>query len=231
MPSAKASPLQAIRKQAAAHHRSLAVSLGALFSATQHAAAKTQQKASAGSAFSALERKNEEVRLGFKRTYRDLDGNTHNVPSEAPRKRVKKVAVSEPPSGWYGPYLTCWQPKKTTKPKKKAPAKPAVPAIESWRPAGGDKLTKSRKPEKLTDTLGLARIATWRIPAFQEAAEKLIEQHGFDFEEITTSEILHGGESVTDVCVKFRSELVAEFVKEKLEGEMIEGRKLQIKYA
>ncbi|KAK6392213.1 hypothetical protein LTR65_003985 [Meristemomyces frigidus] len=167
--------------------------------------------ASAGSAFSTLSKSNEACKYGFKRTYDDLDGNEQEVLTELARKRVKKAA-----------------PKKISKPKKVIPPKPV---IEVWRPAGGEKPTKRRKAEKLTDTLGLARLSTWRVEAFQEAVEKLIDQHGFAFEEITTTEVVHGGESVTDVCVKFRSELVAEVVKELIDGQMVEGRKLQVKFA
>lgn len=43
-------------------------------------------------------------------------------------------------------------------------------------------------------------------------------------------EVIHGGESVTDVCVRFRSEIVAEMVRERIEGEMVEGRKLQVTF-
>lgn len=58
----------------------------------------------------------------------------------------------------------------------------------------------------------------------------LIKQHGA-FEEILTEELVHGAESLTDVFVEFRSELVAEAMKEKIDGEMVEGRKLQIEFA
>lgn len=74
-------------------------------------------------------------------------------------------------------------------------------------------------------------MSTWRAAGFQEAAEKLLEEHGQACEEVTTSDLVHGGESVTHISMRFRSELVAETVKEKIDGEVIEGRKLQIKYA
>ena len=48
--------------------------------------------------------------------------------------------------------------------------------------------------------------------------------------DVTAEELIHGGESVTDVFVRFRSELVAEIVKEKIDGEMLEGRKLQVDF-
>ncbi|KAK5119150.1 hypothetical protein LTR85_007764 [Meristemomyces frigidus] len=196
MAPTKPSPLKAIRKQAAAHSRSMAA-------------------ASAGSAFSALTRSNQEVKYGFKRTYDDLDGNEQEVYTEPVRKRMKKAT-----------------PEKTTKPKQTCAA-PRPPVIEAWRPAGGERptVTKRRKPEKLTDTLGLARLSTWRVAAFQEAAEQLIEQHGLAFEEVNTKEVVHGDESVTDVFVKFRSELVAEAVKEKIDGEVVGGRKVQVRFA
>lgn len=120
------------------------------------------------------------------------------------------------------------KPRRTIRRKE---AMPPTPEVESWRPAGGDKPTTPHQIERITDTLGLARLSTWRIDAFQESADKLIEQHGLDFEEVTTVEVIHGGESVTDVLVRFRSEVVAEAVKEKIDGEIVEGRKLQVTFA
>lgn len=127
--------------------------------------------------------------------------------------------------------LISLQPKRVTKPKKTTPAKP--PVIENWRPAGGERPKKrgsKKEEEKMTDTLGVARISTWRLETFQIAAEKLVEQHS-EFQEVTTRELVHGGESVTDVFFKFRSEVVADMVKEKIDGEMVEGRKLQVKFS
>ncbi|EMC91244.1 hypothetical protein BAUCODRAFT_319348 [Baudoinia panamericana UAMH 10762] len=89
---------------------------------------------------------------------------------------------------------------------------------------------KAKAPEEITDTLGLARVSTWRLEAFQLAVTKLINVHGAS-EAITANELVHGGESVTDVFVRFRSELVAEMVKGKIDGVMVEGRKLQVTFA
>ena len=83
---------------------------------------------------------------------------------------------------------------------------------------------------ELTDTLGIARLSTWRAETFIEALKVLIEQHG-QIEEVQAEELLHGGESITDVFLKFRSELVAEAVKEKIDGELLESRKLQVTFA
>lgn len=125
------------------------------------------------------------------------------------------------------------QPKKITKPTADRAAKQKAPVIENWRPAGGEspKIRRKKNEEpKITDTLGLARISTWRLEDFRIAAEALVEQHS-EFQQVTTSEIVHGGESVTDVFFKFRSELVAEMVKEKIDGGIVEGRKLQVNFA
>lgn len=89
---------------------------------------------------------------------------------------------------------------------------------------------REQEPEKISRTLGLARVSTWRVQAFREEAESLLERHGVIFDEVKAGEIVHGGESVTDVSVEFRSEMVAEMAKEKLDGEMVGGRKLQVKY-
>ena len=104
--------------------------------------------------------------------------------------------------------------------------------IEVWRPVGGEGSENGVEGQRtaISDTLGLARISTWRLPAFQLAAEELVNEHG-GFEEVTTSELVHGAESLTDVYFVFRSEVVAEVVKEKIEGEMVMGRKLQVTFA
>ena len=57
----------------------------------------------------------------------------------------------------------------------------------------------------------------------------MIEQHGA-IEAITAKELVHGGESLTDVSVQCRSELVAEQVKEKIDGKLLDGRRLQVTF-
>lgn len=64
---------------------------------------------------------------------------------------------------------------------------------------------------------------------FLTAVKDVIEEHG-EIEDIETSELVHGGEIMTDVNVSFRSELVAEAVVEKINGEILQGRKLQVKF-
>jgi len=88
----------------------------------------------------------------------------------------------------------------------------------------------AEEKKELTDTLGLARISTWRFSNFIEAAETLIKEHS-EIEEVTTSEFEHGEESWTDVYCRFRSELVAGMVKEKIDGEVVYGRKMQVTFA
>ncbi|KAK5137651.1 hypothetical protein LTR08_007946 [Meristemomyces frigidus] len=182
----------------------------------KQSAARNQSMAtaSAGSAFSRIARSNEAFKYGFKRTYDDLDGKEQEVFADPAQKRVRRAA-----------------PKKVIKRAKATPRPPPEPVVESWRPAGGDESVQGRKAGDLTDTLGLARVSTWRVEAFQSAAEALIEQKGFDFVEVTAVELEHGGESVTDVFMKFRSEIVAELVRDVIDGEMVEGRKLQARFA
>ena len=86
------------------------------------------------------------------------------------------------------------------------------------------------KTEVLTESLGIARVADWRLETFTASVKSLIEQHA-EIEEMTTEAVNLSGENVTDVYVTFRSELVAEMVKERIDGELFEGRKLQIKFA
>jgi hypothetical protein len=78
--------------------------------------------------------------------------------------------------------------------------------------------------------LGLVRLATWQVPAFREAVEKLIEQHGGFDEMVTTEFDSGGGEKLTDVLVKFSSEEKAELVKDEIDGEIVAGRKVQVKF-
>ena len=116
------------------------------------------------------------------------------------------------------------------KPKGKSSEKPPETIVENWRPAGGEKLGKKGGRKKLTPTLAVARLSTWRLETFTTHLRALIEQHG-QIEEVMTEELVHGGESTTDVFVRFRSELVAEAVKGKINGELLDGRKLQVDFA
>lgn len=126
------------------------------------------------------------------------------------------------------------QPRKQTKTKRKATPEPSPePKIENWRPAGGEVLLTDQKEDdvELTNVLGIARIPTWRVDAFTTALKAMIASHGVEFEDVMTRELEHGGESLTDVSISFSSELVAELVKDGIDGELLEGRKLQVKYA
>lgn len=130
--------------------------------------------------------------------------------------------------------------KPPTRPKE--PSIPPPPEVECWRPAGGEDIFGELDDEEdpfgervggdsqPTATLGIARIATWRLTTFNPAAKTLIEQHG-SMAAFQTEEHFHGGESVTDVFVQFDDEDEAAVVKEKINGKMVGGRKLQVKYA
>lgn len=63
-----------------------------------------------------------------------------------------------------------------------------------------------------------------------EAVQTLIEKHS-ELEDLVTRELVHGGESVTDIWAEFESEETAEAVKEKIDGEIIYEKKLQVKFA
>ncbi|RMY97619.1 hypothetical protein D0862_07973 [Hortaea werneckii] len=173
--------------------------------------------ASAHSAFAALTQRNEEhttATLGLKRKDANLqiDGQpVHTAPKR--RKRGKKVPVK--------------------KPQKKIAEEPETPGVEYWRPAGGEQLLLAEREIKCptADTLGLARLATWRMRDFREGVEKLLEEQRVGFAEMITEETVHGGESVTDVRLRFRDQGQAEMASGKLEGQMVVGRKLQVRSA
>lgn len=46
-----------------------------------------------------------------------------------------------------------------------------------------------------------------------------------------TAELVHGGESVTDVFATFETDLVAELVAEEIRGTIVEGRRLKVVFA
>ncbi|KAI7279312.1 hypothetical protein KC345_g5449 [Hortaea werneckii] len=174
--------------------------------------------ASANSAFAALTQRNEEhtptARSSLKRE--DIDLQTDGQPdSPAPKKkkRRKKVPVK--------------------KPQRKVVAEAEMPVIECWRPAGGEQLLLAGRKAKsdISDTLGVARVATWRIPGFRTGLEALMEKEGVESVELMTEETVHGGESVTDVRIRFRDPGQAEMARGKLEGQMVGGRKLQVRIA
>ncbi|KAI7159095.1 hypothetical protein KC349_g4391 [Hortaea werneckii] len=171
--------------------------------------------ASANSAFAALTQRNEEhttTTLGLKRKETNLQTEGQPVPTGSKRrKREKKI------------------PRKVKKPSREVAEQPETPGVEYWRPAGGEQLLLAKKEVKpqFSDTLGVARIATWRVPGFREGVEKLLEEEGVGFAELSTEETVHGGGSVTDVRLRLRDPGQAEMAWGKLEGRMVGGRKLQ----
>lgn len=129
--------------------------------------------------------------------------------------------------------ITCKH--KVKKPRRKVAAEVEMPVVvECWRPAGGEHLLLSAgRQRKVTtsDTLGVARVATWRLRDFREGVEKLLKEEGVEYVELSTQETVHGGESVTDVRLRFRDPGQAEMARGKLEGQMVGGRKLQVRIA
>lgn len=128
--------------------------------------------------------------------------------------------------------ITCKH--KVKKPRMRVAAEAEMPVVvECWRPAGGEQLLLAGRKAKsnVSDTLGVARVATWRLRDFREGVEKLLKEEGVDYEELSTQETVHGGESVTDVKLRFRDPGLAEMARGKLEGQMVGGRKLQVRIA
>ncbi|GAB1735480.1 hypothetical protein NU219Hw_g3108t1 [Hortaea werneckii] len=203
MPAAKHSILGKLRKQGRTQGRGLL-------------------SASAHSAFAALTQRNEEhtttttTALGLRRKDTDSQTDGQPVPTASKRrKRGKKV------------------PRKVKKPQMKIAEEPETPGVEYWRPAGGEQLLLAEKEvkSKTAKTLDLARVATWRMREFREGVEKLLEEQEVGFAEMITEETVHGGESVTDVRLRFRDQGQAEMARGKLEGQMVGGRKLQVRLA
>ncbi|RMY59648.1 hypothetical protein D0865_01964 [Hortaea werneckii] len=171
--------------------------------------------ASANSAFAALTQRNEEhttttTALGLKRKDTNLQTEGQGFPTGDIKQLINRK-------------------RKVKKPERKVAEEPEKPGVEYWRPAGGEQLLLAEKEVKLqfSDTLGLARVATWRVPGFREGVEKLLEEAGVEFVELSAKETVHGGESVTDVRLRLRDPGQAEMAWGKLEGQMVGGRKLQ----
>jgi hypothetical protein len=123
--------------------------------------------------------------------------------------------------------ISSCQPIRRTTPKQLKPAKAVEPVIEYWRPAGGEKAESRDKATQPTKMLGLARISTWQVAAFQDSAEKLIAEHG-GVGKFVLEELVHGGESVTDVFVVLEDAFIAKGVQEQIDGALVAGRKLQV---
>lgn len=107
------------------------------------------------------------------------------------------------------------------------------PEVEYWGLAGGDIVLQAISDEQKSPSrvLGIARIATWRKTSFVEHLKPLLsEKSTMEDIEVTAKDLDYGGEMRTDICVKFRSELVAEVAKDKIDGVLLQGRKLQVKY-
>ncbi|KAK5739413.1 hypothetical protein LTR17_005318 [Elasticomyces elasticus] len=188
--------------------------LMAILRKSGNAQPKFKAYARPGSAFSELSTgKGRSV----KRTHLDSDNEDED---DIPRKKRSRKATATEVDDTEG---------EATPP----PPEPAAPVIESWRPAGGEQELKDELSTKYatpTTRLGLARISTWRLPAFLSAAEVIIMATGEEGE-AETVELIHGGESVTDVFYSFRTELVAGMVMEEIREQSVEGRKLQVTFA
>jgi len=123
----------------------------------------------------------------------------------------------------------------TKAPVKRQPTphpKPATePIIESWRPAGGEVLDAFSTTQKLSSKLGIAHVPTWRLTSFLPAVKILVGEIVDGTIEWEMRALEDGGESMTDVFVRVRSEVVAEIVREKIQGCLIEGRMVRVGFA
>ncbi|KAF2485776.1 hypothetical protein BDY17DRAFT_322588 [Neohortaea acidophila] len=242
----KARPLDAIRRQTAARQRLSAVA--DVDSAYSRLSRANQEFTHAPSSQRWAE--------GYRRDdshhgdyYEDGEEEVHEERQSnvaAPKPARKKTTI-----GTFSVRKTQPKPKTKSKPKQKPTTKetttppdhqnqhhprphPTDSTPLHWRPAGGEKPFttntngKSKEPT-LTPVLGLARVPTWRLGPFVEAAKQLIRQHGV-IEDMAAEELVQGGESVTDVYVRFADEGVAERVKAGVDGSVVLGRVLGVAY-
>lgn len=113
---------------------------------------------------------------------------------------------------------------------------PPEPTVEYWQPAGGHQQLTDHEKQRPCSTLGIARVATWRVPTFLPAVRQIVEEIA-EVEEMATRELVHGGQSSTDVFVRLGgldelgAGLVAEMVREALDGRVVGGRKLRVGFA
>ncbi|KAK3647022.1 hypothetical protein LTR56_008188 [Elasticomyces elasticus] len=187
--------------------------LMAILRKSGNAQPKFKAYARPGSAFSELS--NGKGR-SVKRTHLDSDNEDED---DIPRKKRSRKATTTKVEDTEGEVIP--------------PPEPAEPVVESWRPAGGEQELKdelSLKYATPTTKLGLARISTWRVPTFLTAVEAIIMATGEEGD-AETAELIHGGESVTDVFYSFRTDLVAGMVMEEIQGQLVDGRVLQVTFA
>lgn len=78
--------------------------------------------------------------------------------------------------------------------------------------------------------LAIARVSSWQVPDFIAALKSKIELWA-EIEEVSEQILVHGGESLTNVTVKFASEEDAKMVKVEIDEELILGRKVQVKFS
>ncbi len=102
--------------------------------------------------------------------------------------------------------------------------------VESWARAGGVSQILETDDEVRTSTLGIARVATWGLPAFLNGLTSLLTE-SLGQAEVVTDEVNLGEEGLTDVFARFESELVAQTAKAKMDGGSVGGRILQVSYA
>lgn len=206
----KARSLQQIRRQVAADRKSTAVG-----SLSKHSRRDTDapQSVTNNSAFTQIEQKNE-----------------HFVHGRAiPRSDPEDLSRSFPPR------VTKRQPKKRTKLRSSPTSKrsePAEPVVEYWRFAGGDNLGSMEEDASTLPTriVGLARVSAWMLEAFKTSVKEAIEEYG-EVRDLMTEQVKDGAEECVDVYAVFRSELVAEVVKDGLDGKLVEGRIVRVRYA
>lgn len=184
----------------------------------------------AGSACASIDKANKATIAGVR--MKDEDDELEGLVKAPAKKKASKVIVQK--SRHWSSRIDTHRMKVVKKTPKKAktpaPRKPMKLKVEAWQSAGGESFRNSRKKQTVSDTLAIARISTWRVDAFVMALKAHIEPD-IETDEIMTKELVHGGESMTDVFARFQSELDADMAMERMKGTILLERKLQVRFA
>lgn len=138
-------------------------------------------------------------------------------------------------SGYQPRRVITRQPKRKIKPRPRPTPKTneaAEPEKEYWRPAGGDAALWATEDEAKEPSciVGVARVPAWTLEAFKKGLLAAIEQYG-EVQEVVVKRVQDGVEECADVFAVFWSELAAEVVKDGVDGSVVEGRILRVRYA
>jgi len=87
----------------------------------------------------------------------------------------------------------------------------------------------SKSNHEASRVLGVARVPTWSLHQFKSTLSELVAHE--DLQDIVSQQCMDGAEDVSDVYAVFRTESVAETTKLSIDGMIVNGRKLQVRFA